>query len=129
MATRTQYRTMQGKLVDLGQIIAKNELTTAVGNAGVNARGDELGPGGKIVRKREDVMAEYYKNKGNSLPDAMPHRNKTVPAPKHLEAAVPVPTYIAAPAVDDLSPDELDFNDPEPEVTTNETSKRRRATQ
>ena len=27
----------------------KNELTVAVGNAPVNARGDELGPGGQII--------------------------------------------------------------------------------
>ena len=37
----------------------KNELTPAIGNVRVNARGDELGPGGKIIRKREDIIAEY----------------------------------------------------------------------
>jgi len=26
----------------------------------VNARGDEIGPGGKIIRKREDIMTEYH---------------------------------------------------------------------
>jgi hypothetical protein len=26
----------------------------------MNARGDELGPGGKIVRKREEKMNEYH---------------------------------------------------------------------
>jgi hypothetical protein len=41
----------------------QNELALAVGNARVNARGDEIGPGGKIIRKREDVMQEYYKGK------------------------------------------------------------------
>ena len=25
-----------------------------------NARGDELGPGGKIIRKREEVLRDYY---------------------------------------------------------------------
>ena len=30
----------------------RNELTPAVGNARVNARGDELGAGGQIVRKK-----------------------------------------------------------------------------
>ena len=28
----------------------------------VNARGDELGAGGKIVKKREDVPADYYRD-------------------------------------------------------------------
>lgn len=58
---RKTYRSMQGKVVDLDLLIKRNELTPAVGNAKVNARGDELGPGGKIIRKREEVMKEYYK--------------------------------------------------------------------
>ena len=55
------YRTMQGKQVDMDLLRKKNELTPAVGNARVNARGDELGAGGKIVRKREQVIKDYYK--------------------------------------------------------------------
>jgi len=38
----------------------KNELTPAVGNSRVNARGDELGPGGKIIRSREDILKDFY---------------------------------------------------------------------
>lgn len=53
---RQIYRTMQGKEVDMNKLINQNELTVAVGNAKVNARGDELGAGGKIIRKREDVL-------------------------------------------------------------------------
>jgi hypothetical protein len=56
------YRTMQGKTVDMDMLRKRNELTPAVGNAKVNARGDELGAGGKVVRKREDVVKEYYEN-------------------------------------------------------------------
>jgi len=40
----------------------RNELTPAVGNMKVNARGDELGPGGQIVRTKEQIMQDYYKN-------------------------------------------------------------------
>jgi hypothetical protein len=29
-------------------------MTIAVGNAKVNARGDKIGPGGKIIQKREE---------------------------------------------------------------------------
>ena len=53
---RQVYRTMQGKEVDMNKLINQNELTVAVGNAKVNARGDELGAGGKIIRKREEVL-------------------------------------------------------------------------
>jgi hypothetical protein len=57
---RNTYRTMQGKEIDLDKLRNRHENTLAVGNARVNARGDEIGPGGKIIKKREDVMAEYY---------------------------------------------------------------------
>ena len=59
---------MRGKMVDMDQLEQRNELTPAVGNSRVNARGDELGPGGKIVRKREDLMREYYETT-NKVPD------------------------------------------------------------
>lgn len=54
------YKSMQGKAVDLDKLRNRNETTLAVGNVKVNARGDELGPGGIIIRKREDIMSEYY---------------------------------------------------------------------
>lgn len=56
------YKTMQGKEVDMDKLMRANELMPAIGNIRVNARGDELGPGGTIIRKREEVMAEYYEN-------------------------------------------------------------------
>jgi hypothetical protein len=67
MATKPQakkvYRSMQGKEIDLDKLRDRNESTLAVGNARVNARGDELGPGGKIIRKREEISSEYYTGK------------------------------------------------------------------
>ena len=57
---RKIYRSANGKNIDLDLLISRNELTPAVGNAKVNARGDELGPGGKIVRQKEDVLKDYY---------------------------------------------------------------------
>ncbi len=56
------YRTMRGREVDFEKLSLRNETTPAVGNMRVNARGDELGAGGKIVRTREQILADYYKN-------------------------------------------------------------------
>lgn len=56
------HKSAQGKIIDMDMLRQRNELTPAVGNARVNARGDELGPGGKVVRKREDVLKDYYDN-------------------------------------------------------------------
>lgn len=61
------YRTMQGREVDMDKLMSQNELMPAIGNIKVNARGDELGPGGKIIRKREEVLAEYYENNPKAL--------------------------------------------------------------
>jgi hypothetical protein len=58
---RQVYRSMQGKEVDMHKIVMQNEMTVAVGNVKVNARGDELGPGGQIIRKREEVLAASSK--------------------------------------------------------------------
>lgn len=55
---------MRGKQVDMDLLRKRNELTPAVGNARVNARGDELGPGGQIIKKREDIIQEYYAQAG-----------------------------------------------------------------
>jgi hypothetical protein len=59
---RQVYRSMQGKEVDMHQLVMQNETTVAVGNMRVNARGDELGPGGKIIRKREEVLSVSNSN-------------------------------------------------------------------
>lgn len=57
------HRTMQGRSIDMDKLMRQNELTPAVGNMKVNARGDELGSNGGIVKKREEVVAEYYEGK------------------------------------------------------------------
>jgi hypothetical protein len=40
-------------------------MALAVGNVRMNARGDELGPGGTIVRKKDDIMTEYHTDSKN----------------------------------------------------------------
>ena len=50
---------MRGKSVDMDLLRKRNELTPAVGNARVNARGDELGPGGQIIKKANKNGSKY----------------------------------------------------------------------
>lgn len=64
------YRTMQGKAIDMDKLRSHNELTPAVGNMKVNARGDEIGPGGKIIRTREQIVSSYYESNPKATPDA-----------------------------------------------------------
>ena len=94
MAIRKQYRTMQGKVVDLEKLAAKNELVPAIGNIPVNARGDELGPGGRIVRKREDIVSEYYEKSTNFTPIENRVRKPEAPAPQPIVNVDPIPATI-----------------------------------
>lgn len=55
------YTTANGRRINIDTIMAQNEESIAIGNMRVNARGDELGPGGKIERSREKALADYYK--------------------------------------------------------------------
>lgn len=55
------HRTAQGRTLDVTKINLQNELVPAIGNMRVNARGDQLGPGGKIVKTREQMMDDYYR--------------------------------------------------------------------
>ena len=73
----TVYRSMRGKEVDMEKLNLKHETVPAVGNLKVNARGDQLGPGGQIVKTREEILAEYYdKNPYAKKEDPKPARKK-----------------------------------------------------
>jgi hypothetical protein len=64
--SKRAYRTMQGREVDMDQLLQKNETVPAVGNVRMNARGDELGQGGKIIRTREEIVSQYYQDNKDS---------------------------------------------------------------
>ena len=61
------YMSMRGKEVDMEKMSLRFEKTPAVGNMKVNARGDEIGEGGKVVRTREQVLQDYYTQNPNAL--------------------------------------------------------------
>ena len=69
-------RSMRGKEVDMEKLNLKNEELPAVGNAKVNARGDELGPGGRIIRTREEVLSDYYKQNPRAIKEEIVSRKK-----------------------------------------------------
>lgn len=61
MAKRKIYKTMQGKQIDMEALVQKNQTMPSVGNVRMNARGDQLGPGGVVIRKREEIVNDHYK--------------------------------------------------------------------
>jgi len=85
------YKTMQGKTVDIEKLRQQNEETVAVGNMNVNARGDQIGPGGSVIKTREQIMKDYYEKPKGVVSDtpAVPEQQITpTPMPKQEEVVV-----------------------------------------
>lgn len=86
MATRRTYRSSQGKSIDLGTLLLQNETVRAVGNMGVNARGDRIDNRGTVVdSKVQQSKRQYNKQIGpqDSIPQAsrVPVADDIPPAP------------------------------------------------
>ena len=79
------YRSAQGKTVDMAALAAKNERVRAVGNMKVNARGDSIDSQGKIiVPVTQKVGERYQKTVGNkSAQVKTPKTTPKVSSPKY----------------------------------------------
>ena len=71
------YRSSQGKGIDLGALLLQNETVRAVGNMGVNARGDRIDNKGKSIDSR---VQQKSVNITNKLDHKMSYLQKTVQA-------------------------------------------------
>ncbi len=100
------YKTANGKTINIDAIMAQHEDSIAVGNMRVNARGDELGPGGKIERTREKVMADYYKLNTPVASDYVPMPRETPKRDMIDDWVEPAPTKqeIEQPVVEEAAP-------------------------
>ena len=83
---KKMYRSMQGRMIDIEKLRAANESVQAVGNMNVNARGDVIGAGGKIVTPKETVIKKYYEQPKGMVSDTvvstpMPAPRKEPPKP------------------------------------------------
>lgn len=64
MANRRTYR---GKMIDMESLQRQNEKSTAMGNMGVNAKGDKLGKGGKVVEPANSRSRTHYNTKRTTV--------------------------------------------------------------
>jgi hypothetical protein len=69
-------RSMRGKEIDMEKLNLRNETIPAVGNMKVNARGDEIGKGGKVIRTREEILKDYYKDNPRAVQEEIVKRSK-----------------------------------------------------
>ena len=88
-ARKRMYRTMQGRMVDIEKLRAANESVRAIGNMNVNARGDVLGPGGRIIKAKEQIMREYYEQPKGRVDDTpLKTRRVTIPQKQVSETKI-----------------------------------------
>lgn len=86
--TRKVYRTAQGKMVDLGRLQLQNENTRAVGNMGVNARGDKIDSQNQVVDARPRQVQRQYNRQAATVQPSANEAPRKAPRPK---AEIPPP--------------------------------------
>ena len=101
---------MRGVPIDLAKLMARQEKNITVGNTRTNARGDQLGKGGRIVKSADELAREHYNRNdpkavvqgGLKIDDEIPEikvqevekpleDDWKEPVPKPTPAAVPQP--------------------------------------
>lgn len=55
-----KHRSMRGVSIDLSSIMAGQEKNITVGNTKSNARGDQLGRGGRVVKSAAEIARDHY---------------------------------------------------------------------
>lgn len=114
--TSKVYKTAQGKTVDLGTIMLKNEHVRAVGNMNVNARGDKLDSNNCVIETKPQQIQRQINRTTNvsaepvltSLNKARRAKQTTEPQTDNLPTVEDLvveetPTIVSAPPVQDTS--------------------------
>lgn len=58
----SKHRTARGREFNMQAFSSDRGETIAVGNSGRNARGDLLGPGGKVIATKQQIAAQVHNN-------------------------------------------------------------------
>lgn len=117
------HRSALGRPIDMAQIAAKNEHVRAVGNMNVNARGDTIDSHGKvIVPVTKKVGEAYQRTVANRAANLIRQKNGSGPVETKEEVvpdteveALATAPVVNDPAVEELHPEELDFDDSDAE--------------
>jgi hypothetical protein len=65
--TKKQYRSAMGKTVDMGALLLQNESVRAVGNMGVNARGDVIDGSNRVIDKKSRQIQRQNRRTTNVI--------------------------------------------------------------
>jgi len=85
------YRSARGSKIDMGDLMLRNEDVRAVGNMGVNAKGDKIDNKGTVTKTRnQQVNKTYRKQIANQVTDVPPAPNTLTTAQQPIVNEEPV---------------------------------------
>jgi hypothetical protein len=111
--TKKVYRSAQGKTVDMGALLLQNEAVRAVGNMGVNARGDIVDSRNRVIDSKNKQVQRQNRRQTSVTRTQVPDNTVNT-------VAVDAHSAIEADTFDDLPEDNDIVNDDA--VVTTETS-------
>lgn len=76
------YRTAQGKMLDITALAARNENVRAVGNAKLNARGDTIDSAGRVITPVTQKVGEAYQKTVSNKGAQVKKVSKPIPNPQ-----------------------------------------------
>lgn len=83
--TKKVYKTAHGRDIDMGALMLQHESVRAVGNMGVNARGDVLDSNNRVIENSSRRTSKQYSKQvskmDNAPVDTSVPKNKTVKKP------------------------------------------------
>jgi hypothetical protein len=85
--TKKVYRSAQGKTVDMGALLLQNEAVRAVGNMGVNARGDTVDSRNRVIdSKNKQVQRQNRRQTSVTRTQVPDNTARTVTEHSAIEA-------------------------------------------
>ena len=99
-----QHKTMRGKSVNMDTLRIQNEKVIAIGNMNVNAGGDEIGPGGEIVKDRNQRVREHN-DLHTMVPSKAPVSSGTIPTVRKVTKPKPEAEVEAEKILDEAETD------------------------
>jgi hypothetical protein len=128
------YRSALGKMVDMDSLASKNPTIRAVGNMGVNSRGDTIDSHGNVIKSAAVKINEQYAQtisaRGAQIQNNSATVNRAVPRPNEI---IETPVEINAVNPAELSAAELEFESEDAdniaiEIEKNTKAKQRKST-
>lgn len=103
--TKKVYRSAMGKNVDMGALMLQNETVRAVGNMGVNARGDSVDNRNRIIDKKAQQVRRQYSKHTNV--DTRSTTSGTRAAREVVKPVVPEDDYSDLPEDNDIVAEDI----------------------